>query len=124
MIAGCGIDIVEIKRIKDLRKRYQEYFLNRLFSEGEKEYCQKKKYPDAHLAARFAAKEAFMKALGNKARRLTWHDLEILNNSQGKPEVFLFGKARALIKTLQIKNIFLTISHSDNFAVAQVILEK
>ncbi len=124
MIIGCGIDIVEIKRIKSLRERYQERFLNRLFSESERNYCQKKKWVDRHLAGRFAAKEAFIKALGGNTRQLRWHDLEIRNNGGGKPDLLLLGNSRDLVEDVHIKNIYLTISHSDNFAVAQVILEK
>jgi len=124
MIVGCGIDIVEIGRIKELRERYQEKFLNYLFTEGEKNYCCKKNRVDIHLAGRFAAKEALLKALGdNVKQKLRWRDLEILNNEQGKPEVFLFGQARTLVEK-QIKNIFLTISHTQNYAIAQVILER
>ncbi len=124
MIIGCGVDIVEIERIKNLRECYQGRFLNRLFNKGEKKYCQEKKWIDRHLAGRFAAKEAFIKALGSETKRLLWHDLEILNNQQGKPEVFLSGRAQALIENLQIRNICLSISHSHTTAVAQVILEK
>lgn len=125
MIFGCGIDIVEIERIKELRERYQERFLNHLFSEGEKKYCHRKKRVDVHLAGRFAAKEALLKALGDSVKKkLRWRDLEILNNERGKPELFLLGTARTLIENLHIKNIFLTISHDHNYAVAQVILER
>ena len=124
MIIGCGVDIVEIERIKNLRERYQDRFLNRLFNKGEKKYCQKKKWMDRHLAGRFAAKEAFIKALSSETERLPWHDLEILNNKEGKPEVFLSGRARGLMENLRIRNIFLSISHSHTTAVAQVILEK
>ena len=124
MIIGCGVDIVEIERIKNLRERYQDRFLNRLFNKGEKKYCQKKKWMDRHLAGRFAAKEAFIKALGGEIEGLPWHDLEILNTQQGKPELFLSGRTQTVIENLQIRNIFLSISHSHTTAVAQVILEK
>ncbi len=125
MIVGCGIDIIEIKRVEDLRKRYQGKFLNRIFSPGEKEYCCRKVRMDMHLAARFAAKEALIKALGDNIKvRLPWSDLEVINTDGGKPEIFILGKSRDVIENLGINSIFLSISHSYKYAVAQVILEK
>jgi holo-[acyl-carrier protein] synthase len=115
MILGIGVDIIEVARIRKLTETNPR-FLKRVFTETEIAYCFSKKNNHQHLAARFAAKEAFFKALG---RKITWTDVGIINLSSGKPELeirskekFPFGKADV------------SISHLQDYAVAVVVLSK
>ncbi|MBI4309665.1 MAG: holo-ACP synthase [Candidatus Omnitrophica bacterium] len=114
MILGAGIDIIEIDRIQRAIERWGEDFLNHVFTPQEIAHAQKYKFPYPHYAGRFAAKEAVFKALGNA--QVTWKDLNIVNDPQGKPYC-------------EIRNhdfyhtIFLTISHSRDYAVATAIVE-
>lgn len=121
MIIGIGTDIIEIDRVR--RAVGRDFFLQKVFTIKEQNYCKNRgKFSSASFAARFAAKEAFFKALGTGIfTKLT--DVEILNNSQGKPEIFLHGKAEIFAKKIGVKNIFLTLSHSKDFATAVVLLE-
>ena len=120
MIIGIGTDIVEIERVR--RAVDNEHFLRRVFTEVEINYCQSRgKNSAASYAARFAAKEAFFKALGTGiVTALT--DVEIRNDSRGKPEIFLEGDAKILADEKNVKEIFLSISHSREYATAVVIL--
>ena len=123
MIVGTGIDIVENSRIDNLIKKYGDKFLNRIYLKSEIKYCSSRKKSTASFAARFAAKEALFKALGTGKRKNSWHDVEIINNKLGKPEVFLKNSTAAEAENLEVKNIFLSISHEKNFSVAHIILE-
>lgn len=119
MTQGLGSDIIEIERIRMSIERHGLHFLNRLFSEKEKDYCYKFQDPAPHFAGRFAAKEAIAKALGTGfGAFLSWHDIEILNNEHGKPIVYFTEQA---LKTFQHPRIHLTISHSTNYAIAVAI---
>jgi len=114
MIIGIGIDIIEIDRIQKVIDRWGEDFLKHIFNKEEIEYAQKRKFPTQHYAARFAAKEAIYKAFGNY-KTLGWKDMTILNDEDGKPYCSLKDK--------NIKNkIFLSISHTKNYAVANAII--
>lgn len=117
MIKGIGTDIVAIPRIQELISRYNKKFLERAFTPAEISYCQGKAYPAQHYAGRFAAKEALIKALGNP---LPLKDIEVENTAASVPRIKLSARARA---ALPGKNIFLSISHDHEYAVAQVILE-
>lgn len=113
MIIGIGIDLIEIERIKRACEGNPR-FLERIFTEREREYCFKFNNPYEHLAVRFAGKEAAFKALGH---RISWKDVEILNEASGKPNIFI----KNLDKNVKAQ---ISLSHNRAFAGAVVILEK
>lgn len=118
-ILGIGNDIIEIKRMRQSIERHGLHFLNRLFTQREQDYCYKFKDPAPHFAGRFAAKEALSKALGTGfGSQLSWHDLEILNDDQGKPTVLL---SDALQKRYNNPHLLVSISHSEEYATAVAI---
>ena len=123
MIIGTGIDIVKNSRIERLINKYGQKFLEKIYLAGEIEYCNTKVDSTASFAARFAAKEALLKAVGTGMRKNSWHDIEIFNNKLGKPEVRLYNNTASRAKELGVKNIFLSISHEKEYSVAQIILE-
>jgi holo-[acyl-carrier protein] synthase len=125
MIVSIGIDIVEVYRIRETLERTPR-FTERVFTEKERAYCDAKGAAAAQsFAARFAAKEAFLKALKTGWRgAITWHDMEILNDSQGVPDLTISGEARKLLEKMGANRIHLSLSHTTDHAVAQVILEK
>lgn len=121
MITGIGTDIIEIARIKKILEEHGMNFLDRVFTSKEKAYCLKYKEPEKNFAGRFAAKEAFVKALGTGfGKDVSWLDIEILNNENGKPEIHL---SAALTKKLGSTTCFLSISHCQSYATAVAILE-
>lgn len=123
MIQGIGIDIVEIEKLRGAIKRGKERFIRRVFTDLEIEYCNKKGPRCQHFAVRFAAKEAFMKALGTGWQNgVKWRDIETLNDRLGKPNLNLSGKAKELASKMKIKKTYVSLSHSENHAIAQVIL--
>ena len=128
MIAGIGIDHIEISRIKKIIKKEKERFLERIFSEGEIKYCEGKKNKYQHYAARFAAKEAVYKALTPEGKAapegIKWRDIEVVNNESGKPEIILRNKALSFAKKIKVSKIYLSLSHNNDTAISQVILEK
>ena len=121
MIFGIGTDIVEIDRVRKAVERI--FFKQKVFTPAEQNYCESRgKQSAASYAARFAAKEAVFKALGTGIfTKLT--EVEILNNSQGQPEIFLHGKADLYAKKIGVEKIFLTLSHSKDFATAVALIE-
>lgn len=121
MILGIGTDIVEIRRIHEVLKRYTERFLNRIFTPYEQEYCLKRKEPARHLAARFAIKESVAKALGTGfCSKLSWTDIEIRNDEAGKPCVF-FPPATSRLFNLSQSTFLVSISHCCEYATAFVV---
>ncbi len=114
MISGIGIDIIEVARVAKLSSKSPR-FLERVFTAGEITYCLKKRNKYQHLAARFAAKEAFFKALGE---RISWKDVELVNLTSGKPVLKLKGKRRWPFKRTHV-----SVSHLAEYALAVVILE-
>ncbi len=125
MIIGTGIDIVNIDRIERLMTRWGSVFLNRVFTETEIVWCQRKARPPECFATRFAAKEAFLKAIGWGLRNgIQWTDIEVRNNPLGKPFFSFHRKAKEVCETRGIQNIFLTLSHDRPYAVAHVLLEE
>jgi holo-[acyl-carrier protein] synthase len=123
MIAGIGTDIVEIKRIEDKLIR-SEYFKEHVFSPVEIAYCEKQHKPYISYAARWAVKEAYLKAFGLKFignHRL--HEIETVNDEDGKPSVKLIGKALAEFNERTLGAIHVSISHTDTHAIAYVIIE-
>jgi holo-[acyl-carrier protein] synthase len=125
MIVGTGIDIVNIDRIERLMARWGDLFLGRVFTEKEIIYCRKRTRPSECLATRFAAKEAFLKAVGRGLRNgIQWTDIEVENDTLGKPIFSFHRKAQEVCETLRIQNAFLTLSHDRPYAVAHVLLEE
>jgi holo-[acyl-carrier protein] synthase len=124
MIVGIGMDVVEIRRIRDLARR-RPAFLTRTFAPAELHHCQEKANPFPHLAARFAAKEAVFKALGTGwSRGLQWTDVAVENDAAGKPAIRLSGAARCLAEQLGTHKIHLSLTHTGSYAGAQVVLER
>jgi holo-[acyl-carrier protein] synthase len=124
MIVGLGLDIAEIDRIEAAIKRHGAPFLERIYTAGEVAYCEKHKNKYERYAARFAAKEAAMKALGTGwSNGVRWRDIEVVRAASGKPSLKLEGKAGEVATKLGVKHIALTITHSGNLALAEVIFE-
>jgi len=124
MIFGVGTDIIEVDRMEKLLSRGRPY-LETIFTQLEIEYCENKNRRAEHYAARFAAKEAFLKALGTGWRDgLGFSDIEISNDKQGKPQIQLFGEAKERIQENQIQRISVSLSHIKEMAIAVVIVEK
>ncbi len=124
MIVGLGLDIAEIDRIEAAINRHGAPFLERLFTPAEVSYCERHKNRFERYAARFAAKEAAMKALGTGwSRGVRWRDIEVIREPSGKPTLQLAGVARQIANGLGVKNISLSITHSGNLALAHVIFE-
>lgn len=116
---GLGNDIIEIERIRASIERHGLHFLNRLFLQSEQDYCYQFQDPSPHFAGRFAAKEAIAKALGTGfGSHLSWHDIEIKNNGQGKPEILLMPDAA---KRFHHPTLLLSISHCNSYAIATAI---
>ncbi|GAI99359.1 unnamed protein product [marine sediment metagenome] len=112
-----GIDIIEIARIKKAIARWKQRFLKRIYTEQELQLYRKK---PASLAARFAGKEAVIKALGKQARAIAWKEIEILSDPSGKPLVNLFGEAQNQANSLGLENLAISLSHSREYAIACV----
>jgi len=124
MIAGLGIDIVEVERIAEKIAK-DNGFRELVFSANEIAYCESKTHKYEHYAARFAAKEAFFKALGTGWPEGTaFNEVEIVNNEQGKPEIKLLGLTHTTIKALGNFNIMVSLTHIKSAASAVVVLEK
>ncbi len=124
MIIGTGIDIVNIERIDRSMGRWGDRFVRRIFTRREIDRCQNQARPSECFAARFAAKEAFLKAIGLGYRRgIQWTHIEVMNDSLGKPSLFFHRKAMEWVQTLRVHRAFLTLSHDHLYAVAHVLLE-
>jgi holo-[acyl-carrier protein] synthase len=124
MIVGTGIDIAEVPRIAESIERFGDRFLRRIYTEGEIQYCASKANRVERYAARFAAKEAAMKALGTGwSRGVRWRDIEVVRQPGGRPTLKFHGKAAEFAARLSAKNIALSLSHTPEQAIASVILE-
>ncbi len=120
MALTVGVDIIEIERVDAAVKRRGGRFLLRIYTDAEIALYSER-VPE--LAARFAGKEAVMKALGTGAVGVGWKEIEILPNRRGKPLVFLHGRAKARAEALGVKEFAISLSHSHDFAVASVVGE-
>ncbi len=121
--SAIGIDIVEIKRLEKVSKRWGKPFLKKVYTDRELAYAKSKRYPYQHLAARFAAKEAIFKALGEVERNFVgWKNIEILNDGYGKPVVYWHGQAERTRKKRSLKGAVVSLSHTENYAVASAML--
>ncbi|HVI10646.1 MAG TPA: holo-[acyl-carrier-protein] synthase [Candidatus Binatia bacterium] len=124
MIVGTGIDIAEVPRIRQAIDRFGERFLNRIYSSGERRYCDSKANRVERYAARYAAKEAAMKALGTGWNHgVRWRDCEVVRPPGSRPTIVFHGKAGEIAARLGVKRAALSISHTAEQAIAQVILE-
>jgi holo-[acyl-carrier protein] synthase len=124
MVYGIGVDIIKIERFKKALERWGDRLCKRVFTPEELSICQGKAQPARHLALRFAAKEAFLKALGmGMFQGVAWNDMEITNDPLGRPHMNVRGEAERLCREKGIKEIFVSISHEAEYGVAQVVLE-
>lgn len=125
MIFGIGVDTVDISRFERFVRDGNAPLFDRLFTANEREYCTARKRSAQHYALRFAAKEAFLKALGTGLRDgLSWKDMEVVNDPLGKPELRVSGRAAELAAENHVTGCFLSLSHDGNAAVAMVVLER
>ena len=124
MIVGTGVDLAEVDRIRKSIERYGERFIQRIYTPAEIAYVERKANKFECYAARFAAKEAGMKAIGTGWRRgVTWQDFEVANLPSGKPTLRFHGVAAQFAERLGVKNVALSITHTSELGMAHVILE-
>ena len=125
MIFGTGLDIIEIKRIKNSIEKYSPKFEQRIFTSSEISYCKSQGDPAKHFAARFAVKEAVSKCLGKGITGdLGFQDMEITNKDTGQPVLKMIGKGKELFQKLKLKSIHISISHDRTYAIAHAIAEQ
>jgi holo-[acyl-carrier protein] synthase len=123
-VLGIGVDLVECARIQHSLDRFGERFLHRVFTEGEIAYSMSMKFPARHLAARFAAKEAVSKAFGTGiGKSMGWRDIDVRKKPSGEPFLVFDGGAEKLAKERGVSNALITLSHSEQHAVATIVLE-
>ncbi len=124
MIRGIGVDIVKVDRIEQAVERWGNRFLKRIFTAAEIERCQQRARPAQCLALRFAAKEAFAKALGLGMRKgLRWRDIEVVHDYLGKPDLLLHNQAQRLLEAVEASRTWLSLSDERESALAVVVLE-
>lgn len=124
MIYGIGVDIAAVDRFQRFLDEANNALLERLFLPGEMDVCKRRRDAASCLAARFAAKEALLKAIGTGLRDgITWHNMEVTNDHLGKPELVLSGRAAEIILEKRLGKPLLSISHDGGQAVAMVVLE-
>ncbi len=122
MIQSVGVDIVDIARFEKVINRWEKRFIERILTPKEIDYCNKKSDSISSMAVRFAAKEALIKCLSDSDQiGFSWHAMEIRNEINGRPKVYLSGK---LAERLKNNNIFISMSHSLTSAIAMIVLEK
>ncbi|MFP4460414.1 MAG: holo-ACP synthase [Candidatus Zixiibacteriota bacterium] len=125
MIAGIGIDVISPKRFDRIKEKIGKDFFERVFVPGEIEYCESMKRSMQHYAARFAAKEALLKAFGTGLRgEISWQDVAVRKDELGAPYIELSGAAEVLAKGMGVRFIHLSMSHDEDAAAAVVVLEK
>lgn len=124
MIIGIGVDIVNMVRMKRVVERWGRRFVEKIFTEEEKEYAFSKRYPYIHLSGRFAIKEAFFKALGGGITPWVWKEIEIVNEISGAPKIRFYGNLKKLIIERGITSTHISISHDHSYSIGQVVLEK
>jgi holo-[acyl-carrier protein] synthase len=124
MIVGTGVDLAEVDRIRESVERFGERFLRRIYTEREIAYVERKANKFERYAARFAAKEAGMKAIGTGWRHgVRWQDFEVVNLPSGRPTLKLHGVAAEFATRLGVTNIQLSLTHTSGLGLAYVILE-
>ena len=123
-IFGIGADLVEVTRIAESLEKFGERFERRVFTEIEIAYCKAMPHPELHFAARFAAKEAFLKALGTgKARGISWREAGVENLPSGQPRLVITGRALEICRERKVGTMHLTLSHTRGNAMAVVVIE-
>lgn len=123
MIFGAGVDIVEVFRMRDAITKWGDNFLSKIFTPREIKYSVSRRFSYQHFAARFAAKEAVVKAFGEPRKSpIKWTDIEVLNDKEGKPVIEFHDDALKLKKNKKVDDIIVSMSHSKNYAIANVIL--
>ena len=124
MIVGTGVDLAEVPRIKASIERFGDKFIRRIYTPGEIAYVERKANKFERYAARFAAKEAGMKAIGTGwSRGVTWQDFEVTNLPTGKPTLRFHGAAAKFADRLKVRNVSLSLTHTAELGMAHVILE-
>lgn len=124
MIKGIGVDVVELKQFSRVMGRHPRRFVERVFTESERAYCEGRPNKLLHYMARYAAKEAFLKALGTGyTMSIRWQDVQVLRERNGRVYLKLGGRARALCKSRGIRRVHVSLSHTRDHAVATVVLE-
>lgn len=124
MIVGTGIDLTEIRRIQQSIDRYESRFLDRIYTAGEQAYCLRKRHAAESFAARFAAKEAAAKALGTGiSHGVSWLEIEVVREPGGRPALKFHGRAAEISARMGVKRAALSITHTNDLAMASVILE-
>ena len=124
MIYGIGVDLVDIKRLEKVIDRWGKRFVNKIFTAGETDFCLGRSQPTPHFAMRFAAKEAFSKAIGLGMKKgIRWRDIEITQNSNGKPGLNITGKALEYCDKGGIGGRYVTLSDEADYCIAVVVLE-
>ncbi|MDB2674197.1 holo-ACP synthase [Akkermansiaceae bacterium] len=122
-LVGIGIDVVEVSRIRSSMDEFGQKFLDRIFTQQEREYCQRQKRPELHYAARFAAKEAISKAFGTGiGQDVGWLDMEILRKQSGEPEVHLSGSAADCAKEKGVTQVMVSLTHAKHYAAANAVV--
>jgi holo-[acyl-carrier protein] synthase len=122
-VRGIGVDLAQIPRLRRVLERWDERFLRRVFTEQEIAYCRARRDPVPHLAARFAAKEAVLKALGTGLRMgVNWREIEVRRAHGQAPMVVLSGRCRALAEARGADRVLVSLTHDGDYALAQVVL--
>jgi holo-[acyl-carrier protein] synthase len=122
MIVGIGVDLTPVSRMERAMQNHPGRFEARLFTDGERAYCRRSVNFAQHFAARFAAKEALLKALG-VPKGLSWHELEVVNADDGAPRFELSGEAARAAAALGVRKLHLSLSHAADSAIAMVVAE-
>jgi holo-[acyl-carrier protein] synthase len=122
MIDAVGVDIADVKRIKNALERWGDRFVARTYSSREAEYCRRHRDEALRFAARFAAKEAFIKCMGS-ARGINWNEIELLNDRSGKPHFHLSDSIRKKLEKRKILKVHVSVTHTAEYAVAFVVFE-
>jgi holo-[acyl-carrier protein] synthase len=122
-ILGIGVDLAGVPRLRRILARWDERFLQRVFTDEEIAYCRRRRDPVPHLAARFAAKEAVLKALGTGLRMgVNWREIEVRRERGQAPTVVLSGRCRALAQARGAERVLISLTHDGDYALAEVIL--
>ncbi|NPV03383.1 MAG: holo-ACP synthase [Syntrophaceae bacterium] len=122
MIDAVGVDIADAERIRKALARWGEKFVERTFSAREARYCRRHRDPAPRFAARFAAKEAFIKCMGS-SRGLPWNEIELLNDRSGKPRLEFSERIRRQLDARGVQRVHVSVSHTGPYAVAFVVFE-
>lgn len=121
-IKSIGVDLCDVRRLDKIIREHGERFLNKVYTHGEIAYCTKKIDGSAGYAARFAAKEALLKAIGTGLREgINWKDMEVVNDELGKPDFKFYGKISSVLGN---RRVLVSLSHTHEYAVAFVVIEE